>query len=67
MPSLFISNSASPLAAAPARPGQLIFSGLRGNEWVRVDHFSLKSAEASRSVLSVEDAPGPAAHRRGAA
>jgi hypothetical protein len=43
------------------------FSGHRGNEWVKVDHFSLKSEAASRSVPSVGGIPHPASHRHGAA
>jgi hypothetical protein len=41
--------------------------GHRGNEWVKVDHFSLKSEAASRSVLSVEGISHRASHRRDAA
>jgi hypothetical protein len=47
--------------------GDLYFMGHRGNEWVKVDHFSLKSAAAWRSVPSVGGIPHPAAHRRDAA
>jgi hypothetical protein len=45
----------------------LIRTGHRGNEWVKVDHLSLKSAAASRSAPSAGDIPRPAAHRRDAA
>ncbi len=41
--------------------------GHRGNEWVKVDHFSLKSEAASRSAPSVEGIPRPADHRHDAA
>src|SRR5271170_666249 len=44
-----------------------ILMGHRGNEWVKVDHFSLKSAAASRSVPSAGGIPRPADHRHGAA
>jgi hypothetical protein len=43
------------------------YLGHRGNEWVKVDHFSLKSEAASRSVPSVGGIPHPASHRHGAA
>ena len=41
--------------------------GHRGNEWVKVDHFPLKSVAAWRSAPSVEGIPRPAAHRLDAA
>lgn len=43
------------------------FRGHRGNEWVKVDHFSLKSEAASRSAPSIAGIPHPASRRHGAA